>query len=155
MTFDDMVKRRMIEKTSVSDEEIADHLRIGQHDISVARFLSTQDLDWSFNIAYNGILQTATAYMRYLGYRPRGEAKHYHTFVFMAEALPSEFAHDIERVQKMRAKRNIAVYDTRGVISEKEARGILDFAERFQAEITALLPEHIVELSKVTDEESS
>jgi uncharacterized protein (UPF0332 family) len=152
MTFDEMVKRRMIEKTAVSDEEIAEHLRIGRHDVAVARVVATQDLDWAFNIAYNGILQTATAYMRHAGYRPRGEAKHYHTFLFMAEALPPEFAHDIARVQKMRAKRNTAVYDTRGAVSDKEAHGILDFAERFCAAITALLPDRIVRMAGEEEE---
>jgi uncharacterized protein (UPF0332 family) len=155
MTFDDLVNRRMIERTSVSDDEIAEHLGIGRHDIELAQLVSTQDLDWSFNIAYNGILQTATAYMRFKGYRPRGEAKHYNTFVFLARALPAEYVHDIDRVQKMRTKRNQAVYDTRGAISEKEVKDILDFAQRFTAEITELLPERIVALSKETGAEPS
>jgi hypothetical protein len=155
MTFDDLAKRRMIEKTIVSDDEIAEHLRVGYHDISLARTLSTQDLDWSFNIAYNGILQVSTAYMNHLGYRARGKAKHYNTFVFLSIALPSEYAHDIDRIQKMRAKRNLATYETRGIVSEREAKDIVTFAERFFTAISDLLPPHIVRAVKEADKESS
>lgn len=153
MTFDDLVKRRMIETTTVSDEEIAEHLRVARHDINLAQLMSTQDLDWSFNIAYNGILQASIAYMNHLGYRARGQAKHYNTFVFMEQALPSEFAHTIGRVQKMRAKRNLAVYNTRGAVSEKETKDILAFSERYYAEVAGLLPSHIVKLSEEIDRE--
>lgn len=153
MTFDDLEKRRMIEKTTVSDDEIAEHLRLSRHDIALARTLSTQDLDWSFNIAYNGILQASIAYMAHAGYRARGKAKHYNTFVFMELALPPVSAASIGRVQKMRAKRNVSVYDMRGAISAKEGRDILDFSEGYLEEISGLLPASIVKLSQSDGED--
>ncbi len=144
MTFDELLKRRAIERCRVSPDEIGEHLRVAKHDFGLARSVAAQDLDWAFSIAYNGILQTSLAFMYHQGYRPKGEAKHYNTFRFLAAALPGEWEHDISRLQKLRAKRNLAMYQTRGVVSESEAQDILDFSERFFAEIVRLLPREIV-----------
>lgn len=148
MTFDDLLKQRAIERCRVSDQEIAGHLRAAKHDIDFGVSIAGQDLDWAFTITYNGILQTALAFMYQKGFRPRGEAKHYNTFRFMAEALPDTYREDISRLQRLRSKRNQAVYQSRGVVSEREAQDIFSFALRFYDEILGLMPPQIVEMTK-------
>lgn len=145
MTYERLVKSRVIEQYKVSVEEIAEHLRVARRDIHVAQDVG--DLDWAFNIAYNGILQTALAYMYHEGYRPRGEGKHYNTFRFLEEALPQDFKKEVKLLQKLRKKRNQAVYDAVGIVSETEAKNIISFSVRFLNEILDLLPEQVVELS--------
>lgn len=152
MTFDSLLKERAIERCSVSDAEIADHLRVARHDIEFAHSISGQDLDWAFTIAYNGILQAALAFMYQKGFRPRGEAKHYNTFRFLAEALPEDFQQDIERAQKLRSKRNRTVYQSRGLVSEHEANGILAFSRKFLEEILHSMPPQIVRMIRDKEE---
>lgn len=152
MTFDSLLKERAIQRCEVADEEIAEHLRVARHDIDFAHSIAGQDLDWAFTIAYNGILQAALAFMYQKGFRPRGEAKHYNTFRFLADALPDEYQEDIERVQKLRTKRNRAVYQTRGAVSEQEANDILTFSLRFFDEILGLMPQQIVRMTKDEEE---
>lgn len=96
-------------------------------------------------------LQLTLAWMYHLGYRPRGEAKHVNTFRFLEEALPKEKQPMIKRLQKMRKKRNAAIYRQRGLVSEKEAHDVIDFAERYYKEIEGVLPDNIKRLSRKED----
>jgi hypothetical protein len=154
MTFDELVKQRVIEPCRMSDEEIADHLHAAKHDIDFGALIAGQDLDWAFTITYNGILQTALAFMYEKGFRPRGEAKHYDTFRFLGHALPPDYADDISRLQKLRSKRNQAVYQSRGIVSEREAKDVFAFARRFYEEIVSLLPADIQKMASGEEAES-
>ena len=154
MPFDNLLRQRAIERYRVSDEEVAGHLQAGKHDIDFASSIAGQDLDWAFTIAYNGILQTSLAFMYQRGYRPTGEAKHYNTFRFLAEALPHEYAARISLLQRLRAKRNQAVYRSRGIVSAREATDMIAFSMQFYEEILGLLPREIVRMAGGREEEN-
>lgn len=142
MSFEELLKRRDIEPVTVTAREIAELLALSKRDIRASEAMLNADLDWAFAIAYNGILQLSIAYMNHLGYRPRGEGKHYNTFRFMEEALPDE-ALIIRRLQKLRRKRNATIYEQSGLVSEKEARDIIEFASHYYTSIEAKLPREI------------
>ena len=84
------------------------------------------------------------------GYRPRGEGKHYNTFRFMEEAFPED-AVMIRRLQKLRKKRNATIYEQPGLVSEKEAHDVIEFASRYYTEICARLPREITDLGPKED----
>lgn len=151
MSYERLLRAKMIEPVQFTDEEVADHLRAARKDIDVAKAVLNTDLDWAFNIAYNGILQTALAFMNHKGYRPKGEAKHYNTFEFMKESLEDEWRTKINRIQKLRQKRNIAVYEQRGIVSEKEALDTIELAYHFHEEIQAIMPSGITKLLRAED----
>lgn len=148
MSLERLVKAGAIDQIESSDEEIADHLRKARHDLGVARNVADIDLDWAFAIAYSGILQAALALMYFKGYRPKGEAKHYNTFLFLQAALPKSHEAQIERLQNFRKKRNKAVYQKVHFVSDKEATDMIHFALKFIEEICMLLPTRIVDDSK-------
>jgi len=136
----------MIESAKVSNAEVAEHLRVAKHDIKVGRDIANIDLDWAFTATYNGILQASLAFMYCKGYRPRGEGKHFVTFEFLKGALPKEWNTRINRIQKLRQKRNKTVYEHRGLITERETKDVIEFAEYFYHEIEVILPKEIVKL---------
>lgn len=142
MSFEGLLRSRAIERVEVTPREIAELLAVARRDIGTAVRLTTSDLDWAFAIAHNAVLQLSIAYMNSQGFRPRGEGGHYNTFRFMAEALPEEQA-TIRRLQKLRKKRNVTVYEATGLVSEKEARDVIDFAGRYYDEIWTRLPDDI------------
>lgn len=142
MSFDDLLNKRAIEKVEITPSEIRDRLAIARRDIQTAEGVAGTNLDWAYVIAYNGILQASTAYMNSLGYRPRGEGHHYSTFRFMEEALPENQAM-IRRVQKLRRKRNMTVYDQTGLVGEKEAHEVIEFAARYYRDIERRLPKEV------------
>ena len=151
MSYDDLLKARIIEPVSISNEGIADLLRVSRRDIKTAIRLKDYDLDWAFAIAYNSILQLTNAWMNHLGFRPREEAKHVNTFKFLEETLPKERKPIVERLQRMRKKRNTTIYKKKGIITEKEALMVINFANQYYKEVEDILPDKIVKLSKRED----
>lgn len=142
MSYEELLRKRAVEPVIVTPREIAELLALSKRDIKASEAMIGTDLDWAFAIAYNGILQMSIAYMNYLGYRPRGEGKHYNTFRFMEEALPQD-AQMIRRLQKLRKKRNASIYEQPGLVSEKEALDVVKFAARYYDVIAAKLPTEI------------
>lgn len=146
MPFDDLLKARAIEPVEVQPEEIAGLLDVAKRDIGTAQNLASTDLDWAFAIAYNAILQLSIAYMNSLGFRPRGEGKHFNTFRFLERALPEERPM-VKRLQKLRKKRNLTIYEHVGLVTEKEAHDVIAFAARYYDEVKAKLPRDIVDVA--------
>jgi hypothetical protein len=151
MSFDDLLEKRVVERVGVTPREIGGLLAVARRDISTAEHLVSHDLDWAFVVAYNSILQLSIAYMAWLGFRPRAEGKHYNTFQFMEEALPDDRTM-IKRLQRFRRKRNVTIYEQPGLVSEKEARDVVEFATRYYKQIEAKLPREITRAGQ--DEES-
>lgn len=65
------------------------------------------------------------------GFRPASSESHKNTFAFMHLALGREYSTLMTYFDRMRAKRNRAVYDEAGIITETEARNLLKKAEDF------------------------
>jgi len=151
MSYDELLKARIIEPIEISAGEIAELLNVARRDIDTANKVLNVDLDWAFAIAYNSILQLTLAWMNSLGYRPRGEAKHVNTFKFLEETLPKEKQPTIKRLQKMRKKRNATIYRHKGLVTEKEALDVISFANQYFKEVKAILPKEIVKLSEQED----
>jgi hypothetical protein len=151
MSFEELLRKRAVERVTVTPREIGELLAVARRDIRTAENLVAIDLDWAFVVAYNSVLQLSIAYMAWLGFRPRGEGKHYNTFQFMEEALPDDRPM-IKRLQKFRRKRNMSIYEQPGLVSETEARDVVEFAVRYYKEIEAKLPG---EIARIGDDEAS
>ena len=139
MQIDDLLRKRKIHPHRASQEEIERLLQLADRDIRMARLTMAEDWDWGFAIAYNAVLQSARAYMYSRGYRPAAEQGHKNTFAFMRAALGKDLASTIGYFDRMRKKRNQAIYDVAGLITEKEARSILENAIGFVEIVKAQL----------------
>jgi uncharacterized protein (UPF0332 family) len=73
------------------------------------------------------------------GFRPIGEGQHKTTILFAELALGEKFENEVHFFDKMRTKRNQAVYDTVGIVSEAEAKQSLMFAKKFVVRIEEVL----------------
>jgi len=131
MKIDELLKKRKIHRHRASPEEIERLLELADRDIRMARLTVAEDWDWAFSIAYNAVLQSARAYMCSQGYRPAAEQGHKNTFAFMRAALGDDLSSTIGYFDRMRKKRNQAIYDIAGLITEKEAKAILKNAIKF------------------------
>lgn len=135
MKIDDLLDKRKIYRHRASPEEIGRLLELAGRDIRMAKVTMAEDWDWAFSIAYNAVLQSARAFMYSKGFRPAAEQGHKNTFAFLRAALGEELASSIGYFDRMRKKRNQAIYDVAGLISEKEAKAILKQAVKFVDEI--------------------
>lgn len=131
MPFEELLRQRRIHAHRATPDEVARLLALGDRDIRMARRTMAEDWDWAFSIAYNAVLQAARAFMYSQGFRPATDQGHKNTFAFMREALGDEFASLVGYFDRMRTKRNQAIYDVAGLITESEAQAIFDKAVEF------------------------
>ena len=93
-----------------------------------------------FAVAYNAVLQASRALMFAQGYRPAAAEGHKNTFAFVRIALGKEFEDLIGYFDRMRNKRNQAIYDVAGLITETEARSLFKEAVGFVKLVRGRLP---------------
>ena len=131
MKYDELLKSGRIRKQSVSAAEIRQAMDRADRDLKTARKIMAEDWDWAFAVAYNAVLQASRAYMFAQGYRPTGAEGHKNTFAFMSLAMGKPYEQLIAYFDRMRNKRNQAIYDVAGLITETEARNLFSKATEF------------------------
>lgn len=131
MKYDELLKSGRIRKQEFSRDETNQALDRAERDLKTARMFLEQDWDWSFAVAYNAVLQASRAYMFAQGFRPASSESHKNTFAFMRLALGKDYEVLVTYFDRMRTKRNQAIYELAGAITETEARNILKKAEDF------------------------
>lgn len=140
MPFQDLLDKGIIEHIEVNKEEINAIFNMIQQDLQTARILLRENRwDWAHNIAYNAVRQACLALAYAHGFRPKGDAKHKNTFVFAYAAMESKYKPDIERADKMRQQRNVAVYQKAGTVSEQRAKQNVEFVEKFTQELEMII----------------
>lgn len=137
--YDDLLRSGNIRKEKVSQTEIVLALKRANRDLKTAKKVMAEDWDWGFAITYNAVLQASRAYMFSQGYRPASAQGHRNTFEFMLIAMGKDFEDLITYFDRMRKKRNQAVYGMAGLITETEARTLFKKATEFVALIQGRL----------------
>ncbi|MBU1486649.1 HEPN domain-containing protein [bacterium] len=120
-------------------KEIHSLLKVVKSDAATAKKLIGVDDTWAFNIAYNAALQASLALMYAKGFRPKGEAKHVSVILFLREALDKKYQQYINRLDRMRKKRHLAVYGTSRTITQYEAVESIKFALNFSKELEEMV----------------
>jgi uncharacterized protein (UPF0332 family) len=133
MPFDELLRQRRVHRHQATPDEVTRLLALADRDIRMARRTMTEDLDWAFSISYNAILQASRAFMYSQGFRPAADQAHKNVFVFVREALGEEFASLVGYFDRTGTKRNQAIYDVAGAVTESEARAIFGRAVEFVA----------------------
>jgi uncharacterized protein (UPF0332 family) len=131
MKYDDLLESGRIRKQKVSKAEIRQAIERAERDLKTARMIMAADWDWGFAVAYNAILQASRAYMFAEGYRPAAAEGHKNTFAFMRLAMGKDYEELITYFDRMRNKRNQAIYNVAGLITETEARNLFAKATDF------------------------
>ncbi len=131
--YDELLKSGRIRKAKISEAEIRRSIEKAEKDLKTGKKLMDEDLDWGFAVTYNAVLQASRAYMFSRGYRPGSTQGHKNTFAFMRLTLGRDYRNLITYFDRMRNKRNRAVYDAYGLITETEAKNLLKEAIKFVA----------------------
>jgi uncharacterized protein (UPF0332 family) len=131
MPVEDLLESGRIRRERVSPAEIHRALERAERDLKTARMVMAQDWDWGFAITYDAILQASRAYMFSQGYRPAAAQGHKNTFAFMLRTMGKDYEDLMTYFDRMRNKRNQAIYDVAGLITETEARNLFTKATEF------------------------
>lgn len=141
MKYDELLKSGRIKKQEISIDEVKRALSHAEKDLRTARMVMAGDWDWGFAIAYNAVLQASRAFMFAHGYRPASHEGHKNTFAFMRVAMGKQYEDLITYFDRVRNKRNQAMYDVAGMISETEAKNLFKMAVDFVALVKKILEE--------------
>ncbi|MFH1079591.1 MAG: HEPN domain-containing protein [Pseudomonadota bacterium] len=139
MSYKELVAKNLIRPFKAKDPQIKKQMELAHRDLKVARAMIGVNNDWTYSIAYNAILQAVRALMYMEGFRPVGEGQHKTAILFTELALGEKYEDEVYFFDKMRTKRNQAVYDTAGIVSEDEAKQSIMFAEKFVGRIEEVL----------------
>ena len=139
MIYQPLERAGLIEPYRVPQAEIKDLLGVARRDVKTAQELTNIDLDWALIVAYNAALQAGLAFMYAKGYRPRGPDRHKTVIRFLRATLDPSFKPKLNRLDRIRKKRHRAVYRMAGAISEREAKGTIEFAEKFVTQLANLI----------------
>jgi hypothetical protein len=138
------LNNRWIRKHESSSDEIARLLAIADRDIQQCRTPGLGS-EWRFDIAYNAVLQLATAALAACGYRAERQNKHMRTIECLAFTAGVN-EKTVSFLDRCRRKRHAAVYDQIGLVSDHEAEEMATTAARLRELISSWLGEQHPEL---------
>lgn len=133
MSLQDWLKSRWLIKHQTSRQEILDLLSMADRDLAQCRTPHLSP-DWQLNIAYNVVLQAATAALAAAGYRAAREAHHYRVIQSLAHTIKADPGLIIQ-LDKFRKKRNIGNYERAGAVSDQEAKEMFALAKNLRDEV--------------------
>lgn len=134
MTLKQWSDNRWLTEYRTSSDDIRKILDIIERDLTDSNTTGLSP-DWKFAIAYNAILQAATACLAACGYRPkRGTSQHYYTIESQNHTIALS-DDKIALIDSYRKKRNISDYERAGTVSHKESEEILHYAKAMKHQV--------------------
>ena len=131
MNLSDLLNKDLVEKFQSDPQQIKDETDIAKNDLSSAKKMLDIELwGWSHNASYNAMLQAGRALMFYKGYRPKSKEHHLAVVSFIQAVFPTKFEPEVlQAFAKARLRRNESMYDRAGLVSETQARNLVEKAE--------------------------
>src|SRR5438093_13234135 len=144
MSLEQWAKNRWLWPHKVSRQEISGMLDIVDRDLKEAERASSDD--WKFGIAYNAALKLCTILLNASGYRPDRLQAHFRTLQSLPLILGSERHGDAKYLDNCRRTRNTVEYESAGLVSESQARELIDFTKRLRKDVLDWLKKNHPEL---------
>lgn len=134
MSLRDWLANGWLTEHETNAGEIRNLLALVDRDLHDARSPELS-VDWRFNIAYNAALQLAVISLAAAGYRAVRSGPHHHLAIQSLAHTISLGEDTIRLLDRFRRKRNVAEYDSAGIISEQEASEMFDLAHALRQRI--------------------
>ncbi len=133
MTLKQWFENGWLKPHATTAQEIENLFQIVHRDLKDAR--SGVSADWRFGIAYNAALKLCTVLLYSQGYRAEKNLQHYRTIQALPKILGSDKSGDTSYLDTCRAKRNMAEYDSVGVVTDRESDELIEFVESLKVEV--------------------
>jgi hypothetical protein len=124
MNLEDWRRSGWLSAQEPSAQEISDLLALADRDLKDCQAAGLS-ADWRFNIAYNAMLQAATAALAAAGYRASRDSHHYRILqsLGLTVGVPPETLRCLDTFRK---KRNLTGYERLGAVSDREVEEIVE-----------------------------
>ena len=143
MNWNSLVANRTVQTHTTSQQEIENLRELVNRDLKDADLDGLSD-DRRFATAYNAVLQLSKMAIACAGYRvSTGLGHHQKTFEAAKIALGTSIAQSLtDYFETCRRKRNNIDYDSAEVVSETEAKELLEKAREFQTLVENWIAQH-------------
>ncbi|MGA2386906.1 MAG: HEPN domain-containing protein [Candidatus Bathyarchaeia archaeon] len=133
MTLEELLKNRIISRIDPNRNIALKSIKRAKRDIEAAKTLiATCQFDWSLAVSYNAMLAAGRALMFDKGYRPSSTEGHLAVVQFLTITLGEESGSRMVLIMNgMRKKRHRIVYEEMDIVSLKEAKQAVEWAEEF------------------------
>ncbi len=135
MSLSDWLKRGWLVEHKPNRQEIADLFGVAKRDLDDCQTAGLSP-DWKLNIAHNAALQTATVALAACGFRASRQAHHYRVIQSLTYTIGSD-ATIVTQLDAFRKKRNMADYERAGMVSEQEAKEMIQLAHELRRNVEA------------------
>ena len=139
--LDRLTKEGKLKRQETDIDFLNNLLDSAQKNFEAASLIRGKVDEAAFKLVYDGLLQLVRLVLLLNGYRPGDGEQHKTTFSVAGELLGEEYKTLIEKIQKFRKKRNICVYEPRGVINKSEVESIYRTSQEFWRKVRKYLRE--------------
>ena len=141
MTWQQLLSSNRVRAHRTSKQELDDLRTVIGRDLQDAG-ISGLSADRSFATAYNAALQTAKIAIACAGYRVIGQGHHQVSFEAVELAVGPSVSTLVAYFEICRRKRNMLDYDVANVVSDTEAKELLQKAQEFKREVETWIAAH-------------
>lgn len=131
---------KTLKRQEINIPQIKDFLKSAVRRLEKAEKIVKDDEQSGFQAAYEAMIRASLGFMLSYGFRPRSTLGHHKIIIeFVGVKLGGEYVRLIKDFDRMRKKRNKAIYEPFSIISEKDASDALTTAREFIKIIASLI----------------
>jgi len=137
--LDDLVKEGKLKRQDTGVDYLNSLLDAAKRNFEAAILVKGKVDEAAFKLVYDGLLQIGRLILLLNGYRPDDGEQHKTTFLVAGELLGKEYDNLISKIQRFRIKRNICIYEPKGLINKSEAEAIHRIFQEFWRKVRIYL----------------
>jgi len=139
--LDELVKEGKLKRQDTGVDYLNSLLEAAKRNFEAAALVKGKVDEAAFKLVYDGLLQIGRLILLLNGYRPDDGEQHKTTFLVAGELLGKEYNYLINKIQRFRIKRNICIYEPKGLINKSEVKAIYRVFQEFWRKVRIYLKE--------------
>lgn len=139
--LDELVKEGKLKRQDTGVNYLNSLLDAAKRNFEAAALVKGKIDEAAFKLVYDGLLQIGRLILLLNGYRPDDAEQHKTTFLVAGELLGKEYNDLISKIQRFRIKRNICIYEPKGLINKSEVEAIHRIFQEFWRKVRIYLKE--------------
>jgi len=139
--LDELVKEGKLKRQDTGVDYLNSLLEAAKRNFEAAALVKGKADEAAFKLVYDGLLQIGRLILLLNGYRPDDGEQHKTTFLVAGELLGKEYNYLINKIQRFRIKRNICIYEPKGLINKSEVKAIYRVFQEFWRKVRIYLKE--------------
>lgn len=144
--LDELVKEGKLKRQDTGVNYLNSLLDAAKRNFEAAALVKGKIDEAAFKLVYDGLLQIGRLILLLNGYRPDDAEQHKTTFLVAGELLGKEYNDLISKIQRFRIKRNICIYEPKGLINKSEVEAIHRIFQEFWRKVRIYLKEKNLQL---------